>query len=66
MEIEQGTLLWEPAADARTSTRMGRFADAAEQASGRELPDYEALWRWSVDDVDGFWSLVADRFGEQC
>lgn len=63
VEIEQGTVLWEPPADARTATRMGRFLTAAEAASRRTMQDYDALWRWSVEDLDGFWSLVVDELG---
>jgi acetoacetyl-CoA synthetase len=25
--------------------------------------DYEALWRWSVDDLEGFWAAVWEDFG---
>ncbi|HEY2794412.1 MAG TPA: acetoacetate--CoA ligase, partial [Micromonosporaceae bacterium] len=27
------------------------------------LRDHDALWRWSVDDLDGFWSAIWDYFG---
>ena len=30
---------------------------------GKRFPDYEALWHWSVDDLDGFWGSVWDYFG---
>ncbi len=62
MEVEQGTLLWEPRPDAGTSTRMGRFMAAAASTSGRTLTDYDALWAWSVTDLEGFWELVAEEF----
>jgi acetoacetyl-CoA synthetase len=29
------------------------------------LDDYDALWRWSVDDLDGFWRAIWDFFGVQ-
>ena len=61
-DVAPGTLLWEPPVDARQRTRMGRFLDAAERATGRSLPDYEAAWRWSVEDLDGFWRAVVDHF----
>ncbi len=28
-----------------------------------DLPDYNALWRWSVEDVGRFWRRVWDRYG---
>jgi len=61
-EVEQGTLLWEPAPDARTASRMGRFLSWVEREHGLELPDYQAAWAWSVDDLGAFWTAVADWF----
>jgi len=63
MAIEQGDVLWEPAADARARTRMGAFLAAAESRSGRSLATYEDLWSWSVEDLEQFWWLVADELG---
>jgi acetoacetyl-CoA synthetase len=61
-EIEQGTLLWEPPDDARASSRMGRFLDRVEATRGLALPDHDAAWRWSVEDLPGFWAAVVDEF----
>ena len=60
-DVPAGAVLWEPDDDALTTTRMGRFLTAARTASGRDLPDYDALWAWSVEDLDGFWRLVAEE-----
>ncbi|MBW3620104.1 MAG: acetoacetate--CoA ligase [Actinobacteria bacterium] len=59
----QGTVLWEPPADARSTTRMGAFLDAVEARRGVDLPDYAAAWEWSVTDLEGFWSAVVAHFG---
>ncbi len=61
-DIAPGTLLWEPPADARSRTNMGRFLDHAERSTGRALPDHDAAWRWSVEDLDGFWQAIIDHF----
>lgn len=42
---------------------MAAFKDLAEARAGRPLPDYAALWQWSVADLSGFWCAVADFFG---
>jgi acetoacetyl-CoA synthetase len=55
-------VLWRPPADARQQTRVGRFMDWLAGARGLQVDDYDALWRWSVDDPEGFWQAIADHF----
>jgi acetoacetyl-CoA synthetase len=61
-DVELGTLLWQPPADARATSRMGRFLDEVERTRELELPDYRAAHAWSVADLDGFWTAVIDHF----
>jgi acetoacetyl-CoA synthetase len=51
------TLLWEPPSALAERAVMTRFM--------REhgFDDYHALWRWSVDDLEGFWAAIWDFFG---
>lgn len=46
-------VLWEPPLDGTTA--IERFADWLHRTRHVDVGDYEALWRWSVDDVAGFW-----------
>jgi acetoacetyl-CoA synthetase len=39
------------------------FARWLERCRGRQFGDYDALWRWSVTDLDGFWQAVWDYCG---
>jgi acetoacetyl-CoA synthetase len=55
-------LLWSPPADALERTALGRFMAEAARRSGRSFDDYDALWQWSVDDLEGFWATVWDFF----
>src|ERR1700730_18072456 len=57
-----GRLLWEPPADVRTRTRMGQFMAWLTDRRGLSFADYAELWRWSVDDLAGFWSAVWEYF----
>ncbi len=50
-------LLWEPSAERVERATITRFA----RAIGRE-GDYQDLWRWSVEDLEGFWGAVWDFF----
>jgi acetoacetyl-CoA synthetase len=56
-----GELLWSP--DTATPTEIGRFVDWLRRERGHRLDGYEDLWRFSVDDLDGFWSAVWDFCG---
>ena len=42
--------------------RIGRYLEWLETARGLHLAGYDDLWRWSVDDLDAFWSSVWDYF----
>jgi acetoacetyl-CoA synthetase len=50
------TLLWEPPPALRERSHMARFM------ADRAVDDYAALWRWSVDDLAGFWAAIWERF----
>ena len=55
-------VLWQPGADARSTTRIGRFLDAVEDRHGISLDDHEAAWRWSVDHLEDFWGSIVEHF----
>jgi acetoacetyl-CoA synthetase len=55
-------VLWSPAPDARTTTRVGQYLDWLERAHGLRFDEYDALWRWSVDELEAFWESVWDHF----
>lgn len=57
-----GVLDWMPRGDG--TSRMERFAELASQRTGRDLTaSYHDLWKWSVEDLEGFWALVWDVAG---
>jgi acetoacetyl-CoA synthetase len=45
--------------------RLTEFMSWLEAERGLRFDDYDALWRWSVDDLDGFWGAIWDFFGVQ-
>jgi len=58
----EGELLWQPEAGQIAATQMAHFIDWLRQTRGLEFGDYAALWRWSVEDVEGFWGAVWEYF----
>jgi acetoacetyl-CoA synthetase len=57
-----GEVLWEPPSDLRQSTQIGRFMEFAEHRCGQRFAGYDDLWRWSVQDLEGFWGSIWDFF----
>jgi acetoacetyl-CoA synthetase len=57
-----GTVLWEPPADVRDTTRIGAYLRWLERERGLIFADYAALWEWSVTDLAGFWQSIWDYF----
>ena len=54
--------LWRPSAELIENARLTEFRRWLEAERGIACEDYEALWRWSVDDLDGFWAAIWDFF----
>jgi acetoacetyl-CoA synthetase len=57
-----GDILWEPPADLRQSTEVGRFMEFVERRRGLRFAGYDDLWRWSVQDLEGFWGSIWEFF----
>src|SRR3712207_9543986 len=52
------TVLWTPPDDVLRTSRIGDYL----RWLGRD-GDYADLWRWSTEDVAGFWRSIWDYFG---
>jgi acetoacetyl-CoA synthetase len=60
--IPPGDVLWSPPADVRETTELGRYMNWLRDERGRDFASYEELWRWSVEDLEGFWASLWDFF----
>lgn len=52
----KGELLWEPPADLVERSQMSVYM------RDRGFATYDELWRWSVDDLEGFWRSIWTTF----
>src|SRR3954449_1345157 len=50
-------VLWTPPDSLLQRCALGAFRRE------RGFESYDELWRWSVEDLDGFWGALWDRFG---
>ncbi len=54
--------LWSPTADRIGGSALRAYLDWLERREGRPFPDHDALWAWSVEDLDRFWISVVDYY----
>ena len=54
----QPEILWEPPAELVERARMTEYMRWLEGSRGLRLDGYDELWRWSVTDLEGFWSSI--------
>ena len=58
LDAVEPDVLWRPDPDHRGP--LARFTDWLREHKGVEAREYAALHEWSVTDLDGFWSAVAE------
>jgi acetoacetyl-CoA synthetase len=60
--VSAGDVLWRPPPDVLRTSRVGQFCTWLAEHRGGDAHDHDTLWRWSVADLDGFWSAIWDYF----
>ena len=60
--MQPGELLWTPVPERIRQANVTALADWLARERGRHFADYRALWRWSVEDLEGFWQALWDYF----
>ena len=61
--VREGDLLWTPGAQRIAGANLTAFTAWLAAERGLRFEGYHALWRWSVEDLDGFWRAVWDYSG---
>ncbi len=61
-QLREGALLWQPSVAFKAASTMTDYMAWLERERGLRFADYAELWRWSVDDLAGFWSSVVDYY----
>jgi acetoacetyl-CoA synthetase len=55
-------LLWEPDEAFVERTRLRAYCSWLSALHGVDVGSYAQLWEWSVGDLEGFWSSIAEYF----
>ena len=61
--VADGELLWEPSDGDKARANITRYMSWLERSRGLHFDTYDDLWRWSVDDLDGFWGSIWEFMG---
>ncbi|MCA0145085.1 acetoacetate--CoA ligase [Blastococcus sp. LR1] len=61
--VRHGDVVWEPPADVLETSRVGAFLSWLGEHRDLHLTTHDELWRWSVTDLEGFWSAIWEFFG---
>jgi acetoacetyl-CoA synthetase len=61
--VREGDLLWTPGPARVAQANLTAFTGWLAADRGLHFADYDALWRWSVTDLAGFWQAVWDYCG---
>ena len=62
LSAEDGQVLWMPGPDQLNSSRLVQYQRWLSAERGIETDDYNALWQWSVDNLNQFWLSIWDFF----
>ncbi|MCB1369072.1 MAG: acetoacetate--CoA ligase [Rhodobacteraceae bacterium] len=55
-------ILWTPSRERAEASTMAAFTRWLEAERGLTFTDHNAMWRWSIDDLEGFWAAIWDYF----
>ena len=56
--VQEGEILWEPSDRFKQETNVWTFMTWLKAHHAYEFSDYEALWEWSVDDIERCWQCL--------
>lgn len=54
--------LWRPTADRIDTSALRGYLNWLEGNEGQRFPDHDALWAWSVQNLDRFWRSIVDYY----
>jgi acetoacetyl-CoA synthetase len=55
-------ILWRPPGDVRETSRIGDYLRFLARSRDLSFESYDALWRWSVADLEEFWLSIWEYF----
>jgi acetoacetyl-CoA synthetase len=63
--IQEGQFLWRAPRDVAENANITKFTTWLKSHCNLDVPEYQDLWDWSVDDAPAFWQAIWDYFDVQ-
>jgi acetoacetyl-CoA synthetase len=58
-----GPVLWKASPERAAASTMASFLTWLGEREGREFPDHDSMWAWSIEETDRFWTAIWDFTG---
>ncbi|MEM6321584.1 MAG: acetoacetate--CoA ligase [Bacteroidota bacterium] len=58
----QQQILWQPSTEFINHSNLKDFEQWLEKEKGLIFTDYDALWQWSIDELEDFWECLMQYF----
>ena len=59
---EDRKILWTPTKERAEASLMAEYIRWLKAHRGLDFADYNALWEWSISDLEGFWTSIVEFF----
>ena len=60
--VMEGELLWTPSSARTAASKLTKFSQWLKEHRGLDFADYQAMYEWSVADVDALWGALWEYF----
>ena len=60
--VMEGELLWTPSPARTAASNLTKFSQWLKEHRGLDFADYQAMYEWSVADVDALWGVLWEYF----
>ena len=59
--MDNSEIIWKPSSESKKSTNLSRFIELVNRKHSLSIKtDYQEIWKWSVNNIESFWSLIWD------
>jgi acetoacetyl-CoA synthetase len=65
MSPDRSEILWTPSPERIQRAGVTRYMEWLKETPGLRFDDYQALWCWSVDELEAFWESIVEFCGVQ-